>query len=93
MLSKPALVWAHTRQNMVEGVGRVIKNRVPDGAGMEMGVQQRGQDANQERRHPGRARGATCGESWTWHRHTAESRTLAALQPGVLQKRLPASVR
>lgn len=50
MLSKSALVWAHTRQNTAELVGRVIRNSVPDGTDMEMGLQQRGQCANQERR-------------------------------------------
>lgn len=35
---------------MVEGVGRVIKNGVPDGAGTETGAAVEGQHANQEKR-------------------------------------------
>lgn len=50
MLSKSALVWAHTEQNMVEGVGRVSKNGVPDGTGTETGAAAEGQCANQEKR-------------------------------------------
>lgn len=79
---------------MVEGVGRVSENGVPDGTGTETGAAAEGQCANQEKRlirrkpeeqhvgeaEPGRDAGSL-GE-------TAEFKILAALQSGTLQKQL-----
>lgn len=100
MLSKSALVWAHTQQNTVEGGGRVIKNGVPDGAGTEMGAAVEGQFAKREKRliqrkpeeqHVGEAEPGETPALW---RVTAESKVLAAPQPATLQtQRWPHSTR
>lgn len=79
---------------MVEGVGRVSKNGVPDGTGTETGAAAEGQCANQEKRlirrkpeeqHVGEA---SLGETQALWGDTAEFRILAALQSGTLQKQL-----